>query len=158
MSNMSYVRSEMLPERAPPASSVGVIGWMRANLFSSVMNTVLSLASLAFVIWVLSAFLGWAVSPTWSGTSVNNCRELSGGGHVACWGVIRERWVQLLFGFYPPEEYWRPILAFALLFVAVTPVLFSMISRRMNWVLLCLVLGVAGLYLGGLVGMIWVAP
>lgn len=154
MSDMSYVRSEMLPERAPPASSVGVIGWMRANLFSSVLNSVLSVASLAFVLWVLSAFLGWALAPTWSGTSVQNCRELSGGGHVACWGVIRERWVQLLFGFYPPEEYWRPILAFALLFVAMIPVLFNMISRRMNWVLLCVVLGVAGLYLGGTLGLV----
>ncbi|WP_424942358.1 amino acid ABC transporter permease [Aliiroseovarius crassostreae] len=154
MSDMSYVRSDMLPERAPPASSVGVIGWMRANLFSSVLNSILSILSLVFVIWIIAAFLGWAIAPTWSGTSVNHCRELTGGGHVACWGVIRERWIQLLFGFYPPAEYWRPILAFALLFVAVTPVLFNMISRRMNWVLLCLVLGVTGLYLGGLMGMV----
>ncbi|UWP92545.1 amino acid ABC transporter permease [Aliiroseovarius crassostreae] len=152
MSDMSYVRSEMLPERAPPASSVGVIGWMRANLFSSVLNSILSIVSLTFVVWIVSALLGWAIAPTWSGTSVNHCRELTGGGHVACWGVIKERWVQLLFGFYPPAEYWRPILAFALLFVAVTPVLFSMISRRMNWVLLCVVLGIAALYLGGLAG------
>lgn len=45
-------------------------------------------------------------------------------------------------------------MAFALLFVAVTPVLFSMISRRMNWVLLLAVLGLTGLYLGGAVGLI----
>ena len=48
-------------------------------------------------------------------------------GHFggACWGVIRDRWVQLLFGFYPSDLYWRPILAFVLLFVALGPVLFS---------------------------------
>ncbi len=45
-------------------------------------------------------------------------------GH-ACWGVIKERWLQLLFGFYPPELYWRPVLALALLLVALSPVLFS---------------------------------
>jgi general L-amino acid transport system permease protein len=39
--------------------------------------------------------------------------------------VLTERWNQLLFGFkYPPELYWRPTLAFVLLFVAVAPVLF----------------------------------
>ena len=38
MSELSFVRTEMLPERAPPASAVGVIGWMRENLFSNWFN------------------------------------------------------------------------------------------------------------------------
>ena len=40
-------------------------------------------------------------------------------------GVINERWLQLLFGFYPPENYWRPILALILLLVALAPILFA---------------------------------
>ncbi len=129
MSDISFVRTEMLPQQEPPASSVGVIGWMRENLFSGWLNSVLTVISGLFIFSVVGSLLGWAWSPTWSATSLNECREIATGlgheGHGACWGVIRDRWVQLLFGFYPPESYWRPILAFILLAVALAPVLFS---------------------------------
>ncbi|WP_424940895.1 amino acid ABC transporter permease [Aliiroseovarius sp. S253] len=164
MSDMSYVRSEMLPERSPPASSVGPVGWMRQNLFNGVVNSILTILSLIVIAMALMALLPWLFQPTWNATSQNECHEIVGGGHGhggACWGVIRDRWEQLLFGFYPngsegiiPDQRWRPIVAFALLFVAVTPVLFNMISRRMNWVLLFAVLGLTALYLGGGVGIV----
>ena len=157
MSDLSYVRSEMLPERAPPASQIGIVGWARVNLFNGIGNSILTILALIFLWSVLSFLIPWVFSPTWNSTSLNECREIFGadGGHSsACWGVIRERWVQLLFGFYPEAERWRPIVAFALLFVALIPVLFNMISRRMNWVLLSAVLGLAALYLGGVLGII----
>lgn len=131
MSDFSYVRTEMLPEREPPASTVGVIGWMRANLFSGVWNSALSVLSILAVFFILRGLLGWVISPTWNAASLAECREilhdLGRDGHYggACWGVIRDRWIQLLFGFYPSELYWRPILAFVLLAVALAPVLFS---------------------------------
>ena len=39
--------------------------------------------------------------------------------------MIRERWKQFLFGFYPVDLYWRPTLAFVLMLVALAPMLFS---------------------------------
>ena len=45
--------------------------------------------------------------------------------------MIRERWNQYVYGFYPSDLYWRPTLAFALLFVALAPILFSE-SRAMR--------------------------
>ncbi len=132
MSDVSFVRTEMLPEQAPPVSSSGAIGWARENLFSGWFNTVLTLLSLAVIYYVLSSIIPWILSPTFSGTSLNECREMlaaaghdGGHGGGACWGVIRERWIQLLFGFYPSELYWRPILSFVLLAVALAPILFS---------------------------------
>ncbi|MDE9451104.1 amino acid ABC transporter permease [Aliiroseovarius sp. Z3] len=159
MSDMSYVRSEMLPERAPPASSVGIVGWARQNLFNGVGNSILTVLALILLWIVVSRLVPWFFSPTWNSASLNECREIVGTGHGhggggACWGVIRDRWQQLLFGFYPEAERWRTVLAFALLFVALIPVLFNMISRRMNWVLLLAVLGLAALYLGGALGII----
>ncbi len=151
MKDVSYVRTEMLPEQDPPASTSGVIGWMRQNLFDGISNSILTLASLAFIYWVLSHFIPWFWSPTWSGGSLNQCREIvaeAGKESGACWGVINERWPQILYGFYPQELRWRPNLAFALMFVALIPILFSMISRRMNWFLLALVLFVATLFVG----------
>ena len=139
MADLGFVRTEMLPEKAPPPSTVGIIGWLRANLFSNITNSILTLLALYFVYYILASILPWIFVPTWSGASVNECRELiaasgHGGAHGgACWGVIRERWIQLLFGFYPSELYWRPILAFILMGVALAPVLFSELPRKLLW-------------------------
>ena len=131
MTKQSFVRTQMLPHKDPPTTTVGAVGWARENLFSNWFNSILTLLALALILFVLSAIIPWVLSPTWNGTSLGECRDIlaaaNGGesGHGACWGVIRERWTQLLFGFYPPEMYWRPILAFVLLAVAMAPVLFS---------------------------------
>ena len=125
---VAFVRDTMLPEKAPPAAHIGVVGWARINLFSGWMNTVLTIISLLFVGFVLYEILPWLISPTWDGASLTNCREILaalGDDRGACWGVIRERWPQLMFGFYPADLYWRPVLTFVLLLVAVSPVLFA---------------------------------
>ena len=54
-------------------------------------------------------------------------------GAFACWAVINERFNQFLFGFYPNELLWRPVLAFVLMFVAMAPVLFRSLPRQMLW-------------------------
>ncbi|SEP15467.1 L-glutamine ABC transporter membrane protein /L-glutamate ABC transporter membrane protein /L-aspartate ABC transporter membrane protein /L-asparagine ABC transporter membrane protein [Salinihabitans flavidus] len=133
MSNLSFVRTEMLPEREPPLTEVGVIGWMRENLFSGWFNSILTVLSVLFIYYVLSGILPWLISPTWNAGSLRECREIlvavgsvgEHGASGACWGVIRERWIQLFFGFYPSQFYWRPIMAFVLLAVALAPVLFA---------------------------------
>ena len=143
MKEISFVRTEMLGSKAPPPTSVGVIGWMRQNLFNGWLNSILTVVFVVFVGWILTMIVPWIFSPTWNGTSLTDCREIvtaAGREGGACWGVIHERWPQMLFGFYPIDERWRPILTFGLLFIALIPVLFSMISRRMNWVLLLVVL------------------
>lgn len=138
--NVAFVRTEMLPEQAPPASTVGIVGWARANLFSGWFNSILTLISLYFIVSILASVLPWILSPTWNAGSLNECREILAAsgktGHFsgACWGVINERWVQLIFGFYPPEAYWRPILAFILLGVALAPVLFAeRVPAKLIW-------------------------
>ena len=137
---VAYVRDTMLPEQDPPATSVGIIGWMKQNLFSSWFNSVLTVVALAFIYLVLSVLIPWMISPTWHAESLTQCREilheLGREGHLggACWGVVRDRWVQLLFGFYPSELYWRPIVAFILLFVALAPVLFAdYVPSKLAW-------------------------
>jgi general L-amino acid transport system permease protein len=146
MAETSYVRTEMLPERDPPVSTAGVIGWVRTNLFDGWMNSLLTVLSIAFLAWLLAEIVPWIWSPTWNSGSLDQCRGIVAGmgkESGACWGVINERWPQLLYGFYPQELRVRPTLAFFLLFIAMIPVLFAMISRRMNWFLLALVLFVA---------------
>ncbi|MGI3163649.1 amino acid ABC transporter permease [Pseudooceanicola sp. 200-1SW] len=120
-----YVRDTMIEQQDPPGSTVGPAGWAKENLFSGWMNTALTVLSALFIAFLLYRLLPWFVSPTWNGTSLSDCREILGGHEGACWGVIRDRWQQLLFGFYPSELYWRPVLTLVLLFVALAPVLFA---------------------------------
>ena len=141
MSEDSFVRQEMVPEQTPPLASVGFVGWLRSNLFSSWFNTILTLAALAFVWYVLSGVLPWTFLSVWNAGSLTECREIAKAtwgethGH-ACWAVINDRWVQLLFGFYPSHLYWRPILALILLLISIAPILFSEVPRKLIYLTL----------------------
>ncbi|MEM6914840.1 MAG: amino acid ABC transporter permease, partial [Pseudomonadota bacterium] len=140
----SFVRKEMLPEQAPPAREAGAIKWLRENLFSSIPNAIMTIVSLYVIYVVLAGVLPWMVNGIWDAGSLNECREIrdarygpSSGEHghgVACWAVLVDRWDQLMFGFYPSELYWRPILAFLLFFGAILPILYDNLSRKLLYV------------------------
>ncbi len=123
MSDIAFVRAEAIPPAPPPVSETGAIKWMRENLFSSISNGVLSFLSLAVVLWIVWSLLPWFTGSVWNAGSLSECRAL---GEGACFAVIRERFNQFIFGFYPPDWYWRPILTFLLLVAALAPVLFSL--------------------------------
>jgi general L-amino acid transport system permease protein len=126
----AYVRDSMIPAAPPPEREAGAVKWLRENLFSGPVNTILTLLALGIIWFLVSHFWDWFAHSVWKADSLAQCREIIAatwgeGARGACWAVIRERWHQYIFGFYPPELYWRPILAFALLMVALGPVLFS---------------------------------
>jgi len=120
----------MLPQKAPPVTQKGAVKWVRENLFSSWLNIILTVLALLVVYKALQLVLPWAFGGVWNAGSLTECREVlfsvyKGSHGGACWAVIEDRWLQILFGFYPPELYWRPILALVLFFVALAPVLFA---------------------------------
>ncbi|MCA2014145.1 amino acid ABC transporter permease [Cereibacter sphaeroides] len=126
-----YVRETMLPQQEPPSSQVGAVKWMRENLFNGAVSTVLTLLSLAAILFFGYELLPWLANSVWNASSLSECRQILDGATGACWAVIRVNWLQLMFGFYPPELYWRPILAFVMLAVAVAPVLFPSAPRQL---------------------------
>jgi general L-amino acid transport system permease protein len=133
-----YVRSEMIAQQKPPISQVGAVRWMRENLFSSPLNTILTLVSLYAVYFIVTLIGPWLLRSVWDANSLSECRQIAAarygeGVEGACFALIRERWNQLLFGFYPRELYWRPMLTFVLMLVALAPVLFSALPRKMLW-------------------------
>ena len=130
--SVAFVRTESLPELPPPPGETGIIKWARENLFASIPSGILPLVSL-YVIYQLVVFVGpWIINGIWNTNSLAECREALAGDTGACFSVISERWNQLLFGFsYPTEFYWRPGLAFILLFVAAAPVMFFDLPRKM---------------------------
>jgi general L-amino acid transport system permease protein len=120
----------MLPAQPPPISESGAVKWVRENLVSSWLNAILTVLSIAAVVYLVVISLPWLLHGVWYANSLAECRSIiatnfgpDAGG--ACWAMIRARWYQWIFGFYPPEIYWRPILNFGLLFVAMAPILFS---------------------------------
>ncbi|WP_226779696.1 amino acid ABC transporter permease [Oceaniglobus trochenteri] len=137
--SVAFVRDTVIPESPPPALETGVVKWMRSNLFSGWFNTLLTLAAIWFVFMVLSVVVPWFANGVWEASDIRQCREIMAGSGGGCFAVIADRWQQLLFGFkYPSEEYWRPTLAFVLLFIAIAPLLFSKMFPRWMLVLTAL--------------------
>ncbi|WP_028030098.1 amino acid ABC transporter permease [Gemmobacter nectariphilus] len=130
---VTFVRKEMLPQQPPPSSQVGPVRWVRENLLSSPLNIFLTLAAI-YVIYVIIDHVGpWLMNSVWNAGSLAECRQILAGESGACFAVINDRWRQLLYGFYPSDMYWRPNLAMVLLLVAVAPVLFDKLPRKMIW-------------------------
>ncbi len=126
MSN-SYVRTQMLPPQEAPIGERGAIKWLRDNLFSGPLNSLLTILGLLVVFYLVKLSLPWWLNSVWNANSLGECRDIvaaAGGESGACWAVIKARWHQYIFGFYPQDAYWRPVLAFGLMFVALAPVLY----------------------------------
>jgi general L-amino acid transport system permease protein len=134
----TYVRTAMLPPQPPPVRQRGAVKWVMENLFSSPLNIILTLGSI-WVIWsILSHALPWLWFSVWDATSLTECRafmdeRLGEGVRSACFAVITDRWQQLVFGFYPQDGYWRPPAALIVFLIAIAPVLFTQLPRKMLW-------------------------
>nr|MCH9675836.1 amino acid ABC transporter permease [Gammaproteobacteria bacterium] len=105
------------PDLPPPALSVGVVGWLRANLFSNWTNTLLTLLVAYGLVTFIPPILDWLIfNAVVDAGSRTECWAVSTEG--ACWAIIKHRILQFTFGFYPEEHRWRPVVAFGLLFIA----------------------------------------
>ena len=132
MTDISFVRTETLPELPPPASERGLVVWLRENLFSTPGNSILTVLALLALYNLVAYAMPWIANGVWNTHSLTECREVLQGATGGCFSVLTERWNQLLFGIsYPAEEYWRPSLAFVLLFGAAAPVLFFDLPRKL---------------------------
>jgi general L-amino acid transport system permease protein len=98
-------------EIKPPVASVGLLGWIKANLFSTRLNTLLTVVTL-YILWkTVVPFLRWAfIDSVWF-TDSQTCQAAGG----ACWSVITQNIRFILFGFYPYNQQWRPGCAIVLL-------------------------------------------
>ena len=141
-------RADMVPGRTAPVTTVGILGWLRENLFSSWLNTALTLAALLLLWRIVPPLLGWALfDADFTGVTGEECT-----GEGACWAWIDQRVSQFLYGFYPADSYWRVNLAVILLIPAVAYVLFDKLpfaryGRRFS---IAYVLIAAFLLVGGL--------
>jgi general L-amino acid transport system permease protein len=123
--NLAIVRTQLLGPLAPPVSTGGVIGWMRANLFNGWFNILLTLVSL-YLIWLIGVplikFL--LIDAVWTGSSREDCLSEKVGREVgACWPFIRAKFTQLVYGFFPWDQHWRVDLTLLIGIVLLVPLL-----------------------------------
>ncbi|KDB04838.1 amino acid ABC transporter permease, partial [Defluviimonas sp. 20V17] len=135
---LHYVRTEMLEAKAPPSSQIGPLRWARENLFSGWFNSLLTLVSLYVILTLLAGIAPWFGHTVWNAGSLSECRKIihndfGPNADGACFAVIHERWNQLLYGFYPENGYWRANLALVGMLLAIAPILFSQVPRKLLW-------------------------
>ena len=122
--------------KKPPVIRIGVLDWMKANLFNGWFNSLLTVFTL-YLLWKVVPFLiRWAfIDSIWTAGS-NICQQ----GDGACWSVITHNFRFIIFGFYPYAEHWRPFIAMLLL---VGLIFYS--RERRHWKKPLLYLWIAGL-------------
>ena len=134
MSDTSFVRSDMLPPQTPPISERGAVKWARENLFPSILNSILTVLGLLATGWILWFAGSYMWKGVWNASSLGECREIiwaqfGQDAYGPCWAMVKERWHQFMFGFYPRDMFWRPVLSAGLIMISLAPALYYGIRR-----------------------------
>jgi general L-amino acid transport system permease protein len=128
----SFVRQELVPERAAPVKTTGFVGFMRTRLFNSPTNILLTILG-ALLLWftVVPATRFLLIDAVWTGKDRNACLAENAGHAVgACWPFIQAKFTQLIYGFYPEAERWRANLTFFLAALLLMPLLIPRLPAK----------------------------
>ncbi len=122
-SDLFQVRTEEAPLLPAPRSSVGVIGWMRQNLFSSISNTIMTLVGIFVAYSLLRPFIDFAiVDAVWTGENRQACVASASQPHVgACWAFVRDYFSLFMYGQYPIPERYRVDIVYVLFVILAVP-------------------------------------
>ncbi|OEF99961.1 amino acid ABC transporter permease [Vulcanibacillus modesticaldus] len=75
-------------EMAPPAANIGVRGWLKENLFSSWINTLVTIIFATIIYFIVKGILTWII-------------------YSADWQVVSSNFRLFFVGQYPLEQLWR---------------------------------------------------
>ncbi|MDP2118281.1 MAG: amino acid ABC transporter permease [Hoeflea sp.] len=118
--SIAYVRTQESPATAPPVSTGGAGGWLKQNLFATPRDTILTILTFLFLVWIIPPIVDWAfISAVWTGESREAC-IVPGAG--ACWAFVEAKFGQFMYGRYPLEERWRVNLSGLLLIAGLVPI------------------------------------
>ncbi len=104
MTNATTAKREQLK---PPISNVGIIGWLKSNLFSTWYNSLLSVIMLGMLALMLPPVFQWAFVDSLWYSSAEACRNIEG----ACWSVVPHNFRFIILGFSPKvrsgDRFWQ---------------------------------------------------
>lgn len=152
---VTYVRQDMLAPQPAPISQGTVTGWIRANLLATPKDVVLTFIALALLLWTVPGIINWLfIQASWVGSDRSVCATIPQGGiqpegwSGACWAFVEERFGQFIFGRYPLEERWRPMLVGILFIALLIPMLIPKAPRKgLNALLLFVIFPVVAFFL-----------
>ena len=98
--------------RPAPVNTEGLAAWIRINLFSGWVTSLMTVIVGGALLILLPQVLSWAVFRAAWAPNFEACRV---DGVGACWGVVAEKYRFILFGRFPFEQQWRPLIATVLL-------------------------------------------
>ncbi|MCP3379973.1 amino acid ABC transporter permease [Bradyrhizobium sp. CCGUVB4N] len=139
----AWVRTDMAPAQPAPNSEVGLLAWMRKNLFATPADMLLTVVAVIIAAWALPQILGWLFfNAVWVGTDRTACLTIEQGGQLpagwsgACWPFVSNRFGYFMFGRYPLEERWRVVLAGIIFVGLLVPLLIPRLPlKRANAIL-----------------------
>ncbi|GAA4344011.1 amino acid ABC transporter permease [Pigmentiphaga soli] len=138
----------------PPEGRTGWLRTLRARLFSSPLNTVLTLLCAWLLLMIAPPLVEWGlVKASFTAPTAQACRAAGG----ACWAFIAEKYRLILFGLYPYDEQWRPLLTTAVLLAVVIASCLRRFWNRWLAVLWIAALAASGILMwGGVLGLDYV--
>jgi len=109
---MNSTTFQPIAPRPAPVNTEGPVAWVKANLLADWKTSLATVVISALLLWLVPQILNWAIVKAVWAPNFEACRADGAG---ACWGVIAEKYRIIIFGRYPFEEQWRPLVATTLL-------------------------------------------
>ncbi len=126
----TFVRQSMLEPKPAPSSQTGAPHWIRTRLFATPKDVILTVLALALLAYIVPGMINWLfIDAVWTGTDRTACATIIQGGVLpdgqsgACWAFVEAKFQQFMFGRYPADERWRPILVAILFVILLVPML-----------------------------------
>jgi len=112
----AFVRRETLQQEAAPLSVAGPVAWVRNNLFSGPVNSLMTLVCLYIVVASVPDLVRfYFIDAVWSGTNRDACLADKVGRPVgACWAYVADRFQYFIYGSYPVPQRWRVNIVFVM--------------------------------------------
>ena len=98
-----------VPPRLPPPEATGLLHRLKSGLFATPGSALATLLLMGLLLWFGVRLVDWALLQAVFRPDSDACRAVGHGG--ACWGVVTEKYRAILFGRYPFEQQWRPLVA-----------------------------------------------
>ncbi len=98
--------------RPAPVKTEGWIAWVRQNLFNDSVTSLMTVLIGGSLLYIVPQLLSWGIFRASWAANFDACRV---DGVGACWGVVTEKYRIILFGRYPFEDQWRPLVATVLM-------------------------------------------
>lgn len=135
--NLLYVRENLAPREHPPVNNVGAWAWIRGNLLSTPLNTILTILAILLLWLAVPPLIRWLfIDAVWTGTDRVACLTTEQGGQLAegwkgaCWAFVQNKYQQFLYGRYPIDQRWRVNLTAALFVILLVPLMVPSVKHK----------------------------